>query len=61
MVITVRFPIERVAPLFAGCRQVASVDNDEGVDNSARGTPIGICDRPLQPPTAIRAALRIEQ
>ena len=61
MVITVRFPIERLAPLFAGCRQVASVDNDEGVDNSARGTPIGICDRPLQPPTAIRAALRIEQ
>jgi len=60
-VITVRFPIARLAPLFSGCRQVASIDNDEDVDNSARGTPIGRCDRPLQPPAAIRAALRILQ
>ncbi len=60
-VITVRYPIARLAPLFAGCRQVASIDNDEDVDNSARGTPIGRCDRPLQPPAAIRAALRILQ
>ena len=48
-----------LAPLFSGCRQVASIDNDEDVDNSARGKPIGVCESPLQSPTAIRAALRI--
>jgi len=58
-VITVRVPIERLSPLFAGCRQVATITNAEDVDTRDYGLPIGVCDRPLASPVEIREALRI--
>jgi hypothetical protein len=58
-VITVRIPLDRLAPLFAGCRQVGTITNAEDVHTRDYGLPIGVCDRPLVSPAEIREALRI--
>jgi hypothetical protein len=58
-VITVRFDIDELASLFAGCRQVATITNADDVHNGAFGTPIGVCDHPLVSPAEIREALRV--
>jgi 4-amino-4-deoxy-L-arabinose transferase-like glycosyltransferase len=32
-----------------GCRVVARIDNDAGVDNEEQGAPVALCDGPLRP------------
>jgi hypothetical protein len=42
-VVAVRFDVTDLAPYFARCRQVATVDNHRGVDNEVQGEPIFVC------------------
>jgi 4-amino-4-deoxy-L-arabinose transferase-like glycosyltransferase len=42
-VVAVRYEPEDLAPYFGRCAQVARVDNSQGVDNEAQGTPIVVC------------------
>jgi 4-amino-4-deoxy-L-arabinose transferase-like glycosyltransferase len=50
-VVAVRYRPEALAPHFARCEEVASVDNDHDVDNEARGAPLVVC-RGLRAPWA---------
>ena len=41
-----------------GCRAVARIDNDAGVDNEERGTPVFVCDGPRRPWSEVWPAVR---
>ena len=58
-VITVRYPLARMAQLFDGCRQVATVTNPDDVHNGAFGSAILVCDHAKVPPAEIRKAVRV--
>ena len=42
-VVAVRYTVDDLAPYFADCRQVATVDNGQGVKNEVQGKPILVC------------------
>jgi hypothetical protein len=57
-VVVVGLGADEIARLFAGCRLVLHVDNDAGVDNDERGTPIYLCSRTRRPWSEIWGDLR---
>ena len=42
-VVAVRYTVEDLAPYFDRCRQVATVDNGQGIRNEVQGKPILVC------------------
>jgi len=42
-VVAVRYTVKSLAPYFERCRQVATVDNGQDVENEVRGKPILVC------------------
>jgi 4-amino-4-deoxy-L-arabinose transferase-like glycosyltransferase len=49
VVLLVGYHRDRVAGWFAGCAELARLDNGVGVDNEEQGNPILVCRQPHQP------------
>jgi hypothetical protein len=58
-VITVRYSLAHMQQLFDGCRQLATVTNDDDVHNGAFGSAILVCDHAKVSPAEIRRAVRV--
>ena len=58
VVISVRYPMDRLEPYFSGCRKIDTIDNEHHVENNVFGSPIIVCERATVSVDELRRVLR---